>query len=187
MRPFIAALTCSVALFAASAEAANVAGVKLADQVTVNGQNLTLNGAGLRKKLFIKVYVGGLYLTAKNSNPASILATDTPRMMTMNFVFDVDKGKIAEAWHEGLAANTPNASADVKKAFNQLASWMEDMKDGQSLTLTYVPGAGTTVVVNGKTKGTLLGKAVADAILATWIGPKPGPGEDFKKSLLSGK
>ena len=23
-----------------------------------------------------------------------------------------------------------------------------------------------------------------DAILATWIGPKPGPGEDFKKSLL---
>jgi hypothetical protein len=38
--------------------------------------------------------------------------------------------------------------------------------------------------VNGKLKGTLLGKATADAILSTWIGPKPGPGDDFKKAVL---
>ena len=29
------------------------------------------------------------------------------------------------------------------------------------------------------------GKAVADAILNTWIGPKPGPGNDFKKGVLA--
>ena len=183
MRKVIAALGITLSL-AASAQAATVAGVKLADNVTVNGQNLKLNGAGLRKKLFIKVYVGGLYLAAKQANPAAILATDAPRQMTMNFVFDVDKGKIAEAWEEGLTANTPNASAEVKSAFKKLSSWMEDMKDGQSLQLTYVPNSGTTVTVNGKNKGLLPGKATADAILATWIGPKPGPGEDFKKALL---
>ena len=47
--------------------------------------------------------------------------------------------------------------------------------------LTYVPGEGTTVEVNGKAKGTLPGKPTADAILATWIGPNPAPGDDFKK------
>jgi Chalcone isomerase-like len=52
--------------------------------------------------------------------------------------------------------------------------------------MTYVPGEGTTVEVNGKSKGTLPGKEVADAILATWIGPDPDPGADFKKAVLGG-
>ena len=161
-----------------------VAGVKLDDTVNVNGQNLVLNGAGIRKKLFIKVYVGALYLSAKQSNAAAILASDAPRRMVMHFVFNVGKGKIAEGWDEGLEANTPNASAEVKANFKTLASWMEDMKSGQQIVLTYVPGTGTTVDVNGHTKGTLAGKATADAILATWIGPKPGPGGDFKNAVL---
>lgn len=183
MRNTIAALACTL-LLTGSVHAANVGGVKLADTVSVNGQSLKLNGAGLRKKMFIKVYVGGLYLGAKQANPAAILATDAPRQMTMNFLFDVDKGKISEAWEEGLTANTPKASAEVKSAFKKLSLWMQDMKAGQSLQLTYVPNSGTTVTVNGKNKGLLPGKATADAILATWIGPKPGPGEDFKKALL---
>jgi hypothetical protein len=78
----------------------------------------------------------------------------------------------------------PGAAADVRTAFKTLESWMEDMKKGQAIVLTYVPGTGTTVEVNGKVKGTLGGKSVADAILATWIGPKPGPGDDFKAAVL---
>jgi hypothetical protein len=163
---------------------ATVAGVKLDDSVNVNGQNLVLNGAGVRKKFFVKVYVGALYLTAKQSDAAAIQAADAPRRMVMHFVFNVGKGKIAEAWEEGLEDNTPNASAEVKANFKTLASWMEDMKDGQQIVLTYVPATGTTIDVNGHNKGTLAGKATADAILATWIGPKPGPGDDFKKAVL---
>lgn len=186
MRTFVAALAVSLSLTAA-VQATEVGGVKLADTVSVNGQNLTLNGAGLRKKLFVKVYAAGLYLPTKQSNPSAILAADTARQMAMHFVFDVEKNKIAEAWTEGLAANTPNAAADVKAAFAKLSSWMEDMKKGQSIVMTYVPNSGTTVVVNGRNKGTLPGKATADAILATWIGPKPGPGEEFKTALLGKK
>ena len=169
---------------ALGADARTVVGVKLDDTVNVNGQNLVLNGAGVRKKLFIKVYAGALYLPSKQRDAATILDADMPRRMVMHFVFDVGKGKIAEAWTEGLEANTPNAPADVKNAFHTLSSWMEDMKKGQEIVLTYGPATGTTVEVNGKVKGTLPGKAVADAILATWIGPKPGPGSDFKNAVL---
>lgn len=164
--------------------AATVAGVNVPDAVTVNGQTLPLNGAGLRKKFFIKVYAGALYLPAKQHDAAAILASDTTRQMVMHFVFSVGKDKIAEGWEEGLHDNTPNASSEVKGAFKTLESWMDDVKSGQRIVLTYVPGTGTTVDVNGKVKGTLPGKATADAILATWIGPKPGPGEDFKKAVL---
>jgi len=177
-------LSVTLCLTALSAAAVTVAGVKVNDSTTVNGQTLVLNGAGVRKKLFIKVYVGALYLPAKQSDAAAILAADTPRQMAMHFVFNVGRRKIAEAWEEGLEANTPNALAEVKNAFKTLASWMEDMKSSQSIVLTYVPGTGTTVTVNGKVKGTLPGKATADAILATWIGPKPGPGSSFKDAVL---
>lgn len=182
MRRFV--LAAALTLAAVTAGAVTVAGVNIPDTTDVNGQKLVLNGAGLRKKFVVKVYTGSLYLPAKSNNAAAILAADQPRRMVMHFVYDVDKEKIAEAWTEGLDANTPNASAEVKNNFKTLASWMEDVKEGQEIVLTYVPGTGTTIVVNGKAKGTLAGKATADAILATWIGPKPGPGGDFKKAVL---
>lgn len=182
MRKTILALAMVVS--ALTAGAATVAGVNVADSVAVNNQRLVLNGAALRKKFVVKVYVGALYLQGKQSNAAAIIAADAPRRQVMHFLYDVDKGKMVEAWTDGLKDNTPNASPEVKTAFQTLSSWMEDMKAGQTIVLTYVPGIGTTVEVNGKSKGTLGGKAVSDAILNTWVGPKPGPGADFKKGVL---
>jgi len=176
-----AALSLAIAI---PALALTLAGVNLEDHATVAGQTLVLNGAGLRKKLFIKVYVGGLYLPAKQSNAAAVLAADTPRRMVMHFLYSVSKDQMCDAWNEGLENNSKNASAEVKGAFKTLCNLMEPIPKGNRLVLTYVPGTGTTVEVNGKNKGTLPGKATSDAILATWIGPDPGPGQDFKKSVL---
>lgn len=170
--------------FALPALALTVAGVKMDDTVSVNGQTLVLNGAGLRKKFFIKVYVGGLYLPAKQGNAAAVVAADTPRRQVMHFLYSVSKDQMCEAWEEGLKDNTPNPSVETKNAFKALCGWMEAIPKGNRLVLTYVPGTGTTVEVNGKVKGTLTGKATADAILNTWIGPKPGPGEDFRSAVL---
>ena len=182
MRKFV--LAAALTLTAATAGAANVAGVNLEDRITVNNQQLVLNGGGLRKKFVVKVYVGALYLQAKQGNATTVIATDAPRRQVMHFLYSVTKDQMAEAWREGLADNTPNASPEVKTAFKTLESWMEDVPKGNRIVLTYVPGIGTTVEINGKNKGVLGGKAVSDAILNTWIGPKPGPGGDFKKAVL---
>lgn len=172
---------------ATAASAATVAGVNLPDSVDAGGHKLVLNGAGIRKKLFIKIYVGALYLPAKESNAAAILASDTPRRQVMHLVYSVSKDQMCDAWEEGLEKNTPHASAEVKAAFKTLCSFMEPIKSGNEIVLTYLPGTGTQVQVNGKVKGTLPGKPTADAILATWLGPKPAPGEDFKNAVLGKK
>jgi len=170
--------------FAVPVLAATVAGVNMENSVAVGQQSLVLNGAGLRKKFIVKVYVGGLYLPAKNGNSTAIMASDTPRRMVMHFLYSVSKDQMCDAWSEGLEDNTPNASAEVKGSFKTLCSLMEAIPKGNRLVLTYVPGTGTTVEVNGKMKGTLPGKATADAILCTWLGAKPAPGEDFKNAVL---
>jgi len=161
--------------------------VTLPSTVEVAGHTLVLNGVALRKKAVFKVYVAGLYLTAKSSDADAVLSADSPRRMVMQFVRDVGKEKMCEAWDEALKNNTPNASEQLKTEFQTLCSWMEDIKDGQQFVFTYIPGTGTEVQVAGQVKGAIPGKDFADALFKSWIGPKPGPGEGFKKNLMGMK
>ena len=73
---------------AGSAQAADVDGVRLPDTLTVDGANLILNGTGLRKKLIIKVYAAGLYLTEKDRNFQTIVDADKPMAIRMHFIYD---------------------------------------------------------------------------------------------------
>jgi hypothetical protein len=164
-----------------------VNGVVLPETITAGGKTLVLNGAALRKKAIFKVYVAALYVVNKSQSADAILGDDEPRRMEMHFVRGVEKKKICDAWADGLKDNTPDASEEVKNQFNDLCGLMGDVKDGQSMTFTYVPGNGTAVTVAGEEKGTVGGREFSDALLRCWIGPKPGPGEGFKKNLLSVK
>ncbi|HVB37297.1 MAG TPA: chalcone isomerase family protein [Vicinamibacterales bacterium] len=177
-------LVAGLAVTAFPARAATLAGVTLPDTTDVGGRTLVLNGLGLRTKFFIKVYVGGLYLPHRQQSPAAVTQADEPRRMLSQFLYGVSKGQMCDAWQEGLEDNTPNPPAEVQRNFAQLCAWMEPVPKGHTMVLTYVPGKGIEVELNGQVKGTLPGKATADAILATWIGPKPGPGQKFKNAVL---
>jgi hypothetical protein len=159
-------------------------GVTLPRQIDVEGHPLVLNGTALRKKFIVKVYVAGLYLPTRQSDADQILSADEPRRLVMQFVHDVDKGKMCNAWNEALAHNTPDAGDELKAKFDTLCGYMEDVKKGEGFVFTYLPGQGTTVEVKGQNKGTIEGKEFADALFKAWIGPKPGPGEGFKRQLL---
>ena len=173
-------------LLAAPLAAGELAGVKLPDTAKVGDHSLVLNGMALRSKAVFKVYVGGLYLPMKQQDPKQVLAADTPRHMVMHWVRTVDKEAICEAWTDGLKANTPDASADVKANFQTLCTWMDEARAGDQFTFTYLPGTGTQVSVAGKPKGALGGKPFADALFACWIGEHPGPGEGFRDDLMGG-
>jgi hypothetical protein len=159
-------------------------GITLADTMEIDSQKLVLNGIALRKKLIFKVYVAGLYLPQKEKSGEQILKNDQSRIMIMHFLRSVDASKINDAWMDGLKANTSNPTQQLLQEFKRLCSWMEEMEDGQRLEFIYHPGRGTEVKVKDKVKGTIEGKPFADALLACWIGPNPGPGNSFKQDLL---
>lgn len=176
-----------LALPTAPVAAGELKGVTLPDTVDVDGTSLQLNGMALRKAMvFVKVYVAGLYLPEKQSDGTQVLSTDGHRRMVMHFLRGVGADDICGAWKEGLEANTENPSADLQASFDTLCEWTGGAEKDQQYVFTYVPGTGTTVEVAGEVKGTLEGKAFADALFATWIGPNPGPGEGFKNDLLGG-
>lgn len=166
------------------ANGAEKAGVTLPESRLVDGSSLVLNGIALREKFVFDVYVAGLYLAEKTDDAKTILATDGPRFMLMHFVRDVDAKAINEAWYEGLEANVADVTPELKAKFDRLAAMMTDIEDGQFMGFAYSPVTGTDVMVAGESKGGIPGKDFADAILATWIGPAPGPGTNFKEALL---
>lgn len=161
-----------------------VSGVSMPELIEVEGTSLELNGMALRKKFVVSVYVAGLYVAQKSTSADDILAADTPRRMVMQFKRGVDQKKVCDAWDEGLEKNTADVTPELKEQFKELCGYMVDIKDGESYVFTYLPGVGTHVEVRGTLAGTIPGKEFADAILGCWIGPKPGPGEGFKKKLL---
>jgi hypothetical protein len=186
MRRFHIALTlAAVLLVALPGSAGELAGVEMPNSASVAGKSLQLNGMGLRKKFFIKVYVAGLYLPAKSGDGAAVLAADQPRRTVMHFLYGVDKGKICGAWDEALEANFPAASDVVKNQMKELCGYMEDMEKGSSMAFDYDPETGTTVEVKGKTKGTIAGKPFADALWSAWIGEHPAT-DALKEGLLGG-
>ena len=81
----------------AVASAADLAGVSVPDSAQVAGANLTLNGVGLRKKFFVKIYVGGLYLPQKSADAAAIAASTGPDRILMHMIYEVSKEQFADA------------------------------------------------------------------------------------------
>ena len=175
------------AAFAVTAQAVEVGGVKLPDKVSVGGQDLVLNGAGLRTKAIFKVYVGSLYVPAKANSAAAVYAK-APRRVQLDMLRDVTADQMIEALSDGVnQSNSAGEAAAVKAQTAELASIMKSigqLKEGSVLTFDYVDGA-TKVSLNGAAKGSIPGEAFNKALFNAWIGDNPVQG-DLKKAMLGG-
>jgi len=173
--------------FTAPAFAAEVGGVKLGDKVAVGGQDLVLNGAGIRTKAIFKVYVGSLYVPAKVPDLAGVLAKG-PRRVQMNLLRNLSADDLVNALVDGLKENNTEAEmAAVKPQQDQLATIMKafgEVKEGNVVTLDFVDGA-TVVGFNGAPKGSIPGEAFNKALTKIWLGDKPIQA-DLKKAMLGG-
>jgi hypothetical protein len=166
----------ALALVAVAAAAMELAGVTLPDTTTVNGTTLKLNGMGVRTKtmLKVKVYVAGLYLATPSHDAAAIIAADEAKQVVMHFLYKkVEKDKLTEAWREGFENNSAAALTALKARLDEFCALWPDMASGERAVITYLPGTGTRLELNGKEAGVIIGKDFADAMFAVWLGTKP--------------
>jgi hypothetical protein len=90
----------------------------------------------------------------------------------------------------GPATNKSIAEIVDSKTFNRLRpqieyhnSLYEDVQPGDRYSLTYVPGSGTELALNGEPKGLIEGADFAAAVFSIWLGPKP-INNSFKEQIL---
>jgi chalcone isomerase-like protein len=170
-----------------AALAADVGGVKLDDKISLGGQEVVLNGAGIRTKFMVKVYVGSLYVPAKATSAAAVYAK-APRRVQLNMLRDVTSDQMNDALVDGIKqANSAADVAAVKAQSDELASILKSigqLKEGNVLTFDFVDGA-TKVGLNGATQGSIAGEAFNKALLNAWLGDNAVQ-SDLKKAMLGG-
>ena len=162
-------------LMAVPGQAAEVAGVTLDDAATLSGQPLVLNGLGMRSKMFIKVYVVGLYLPRKETRAADVLAMPGAKRVQLVMMRDVGSELLADSLSKGLAENTSKAElAQLQPRVEVLKATMKSLGEahkGSRIQLDFQPGAGTHVTVDGKAVGNdIPGEDFYRALLRIWIG-----------------
>ncbi|HYH95340.1 chalcone isomerase family protein [Hyalangium sp.] len=184
MKATLSALVLSLTLaLPAFAKETVVAGVKFPETVTVEGKELKLNGAGLRTKAIFKVYAAALYLETPTKEGAQVISSDQLKRVRMYMLRDLDKAKITDAISEGIEKNNKAAMPALKERLDKLNAAIPDLKKGEELTITYVPGKGTQVQSKGGQELSLEGKDFADALFGVWLGAKPVDG-DLKDGML---
>jgi len=166
-----------------SARALEVAGVPVPERLQVDGWPLRLNGAGLRSRLFVKVYVGALYLERPCGDAAVILAAEAPWAVTLHFRRDVDHDKILEAFLAAFELNSPGQLALLEPQLEVFHAVLRDLRAGEALTIHYLPGAGTTLTMPGGATARVPGRPFSEAVLRTWLGEHPTDAS-LKASLL---
>ena len=173
-----------------NASALEVAGVKLADSVNVGNQDLVLNGAGIRTKYFFKVYVAALYLQNKKTSEKAIIADENPQRIALYMVRDVGEKKFLNAFIEAIEANHTKAEMarmdDQIKQMSDIFHLVQDLHEGDVITMDYLPSIGTQITVNGVTYDTITGEMFHRALLKIWLGPEPVQA-NLKAALLGGK
>lgn len=171
---------------AGPAFAAEVAGVKIDDKARVADTELSLAGAGLRRRLVFQVYAIGLYVRDRKADPVS---QPGPKRVQIHMLRDVGADTFAEALADGIKANHSEAEAKaLEPRVKQLAGTIAEIKEakkGMTIALDWNAGA-TQVVIDGKAAGRPIeGEDFYRALLRIWLGDRPVQ-DDLKKALLGG-
>ncbi|MDC1286502.1 chalcone isomerase family protein [Gammaproteobacteria bacterium] len=167
--------------------AAEVSGVFIDAEIKdENGELLTLNGAGLREKFWIDVYVGSLYLPSKTNDVAEILSKPESWRIQLDFVYkEVARQKLLDSWREGFEKNQ---TAETLQQLQSRISAFYRLFDSSAVArdqywFDYQPGIGTRVSKNQQSLGVIPGEDFASALLEIWLGNHPAD-KSLKKAML---
>jgi hypothetical protein len=168
--------------------ALEVAGVKFDDKTKVGAGDTVINGAGLRKRAFFKVYAIGLYLPQKVKAAADAIDTKGPKRVAIVTLRELTAEQFVDALIEALKNNHDEAALKtLQPKIDQFRSTMltiGNAPEKSAVNLDWLPESGTRLTFNGATKGSdIPGEDFYRALLKIWLGDKPVQ-DDLKEQLL---
>jgi hypothetical protein len=168
--------------------ALEVAGVKFDDKAMVGTGDTVINGAGLRKRVFFKVYAIALYLPQKQAAAADVLAAKGAKRIAIVTLRDLTAEQLVDALLEALKKNHDEAAlAALQARIDQFRTSMLSIVNAPEKSvvhLDWLPESGTRLSFNGTARGSdIPGEDFYRALLKIWIGDKPAQ-DDLKEHLL---
>lgn len=168
----------------AGASVTRIEGVAFPDRISTGGVDLELQGVALlRYKVIFRAYVAALYLGAGAG--AERVLEDVPRRLEIEYFWGIPAPLFAEATVDGIRKNVDPESFDrLAPRIERFNALYADIEPGDRYQLTYRPGVGTELALNGRVLGRVEGADFAAALFSIWLGDAPFS-ESMKEQLLS--
>lgn len=163
-----------------------VGNVTLPNSVNFGGQDLDLNGAGIRKKaMVLKLYSGGLYLNNKSSDAAAIVNADETMAIKLHITSGfVSSEAMSDAVRDGFDASMDGNTASLSTEIDKFITFFSDeIVEDNIFDITYQKGTGVVAYKNGKELGTIAGLDFKKALFGIWLGDDPAD-KKLKKGML---
>ena len=117
-----------------------------------------------------------------------MLAAPGPKRIHIHMLRDIDGNELGKLFTKGMEANV--SREDFAKSINGVLKLSEifasrkQLNNGDSFFVDYVPGVGSTVVLNGKPIGEVIKEPeFFSSLLRIWLGDKPAD-DALKEALL---
>ncbi|WP_319521394.1 chalcone isomerase family protein [uncultured Desulfosarcina sp.] len=186
MKPIFAFLLFAILMTAPGSKAETTVAVddfRFTKTVDIQDQRLKLKGAGLlRYMVFIKAYAGALYLP--DPAPSDPVLAPVAKRLELAYYHAIGSEDFAKATRAKIRDNIDADQAQKLRArIDRLAEMYRDVKPGDRYALTYLPGKGTRLSLNGEDLGLIPGDDFAGAVFSIWLGDYPID-EAFRDTLL---
>jgi hypothetical protein len=136
----------------------------------------------LRYLGLFKVYAGAFYL--EKGAPINDALSDRAKRIEVEYLRTFKGEDFGPATVEMMKKNVDKATVDkLRRQIDYHNSLYEDVGPGDRYALTYIPGRGTELALNGEPKGVIEGADFATALFSIWIGQEPID-ESFKRQIM---
>ena len=168
------------------AHALTIEKVTFADSIQVGPAKLSLHNAALLRYLkFIKAYVAALYLP-EGVKTEDVLS-DVPKRLELNYLVSIKGPDFGKGAEPTLKLNqTPAELARLRSRIDRINAIYRDVKPGDRYALTYLPGRGTELALNGTPLTVIEGADFAAAYFGIWLG-RASIDDKLKRDLLKGR
>ncbi len=137
-----------------------------------SNKDMVLLGSALKRFLTFRVVTVDLYIAAEYKKEDVL--SDIPKRLEVNYHVNIPKQELDRATIKGIKQNfNQEELAALMPQINLINSYYPDVKSGDQITITYVPGLGSQVQLNGQVKGIVPGRDFAKAFFSIWVGENP--------------
>jgi len=169
-----------------ASQARTIEDVTLPESLQVNDATLQLNGAGVRSKYFVDVYVAALYLPALQQDARRIVQADEPQSVRLAIISScITRDRLLESIEDRIrqsaGADFPRYKPMLQELWDALTF---EVKIGDQFDFTWVPGKGTEFYRNSELLRVLPQFEFKQVLFGIWLGDDPVQ-DSLKTALLT--
>ncbi|MCG8333472.1 MAG: chalcone isomerase family protein [Proteobacteria bacterium] len=165
--------------------AKEVSGAEIPEKLERAGITFVLNGAGIRSRFFVNIYVSALYLEDRSQDSEKILRDDRNMGIRLQIVSGfVDQDNLKSAIKDGFESATGGNTQPIQPQIERFLELMsEEVNKGDYFDFIYLQSSGLRVYKNDTFLEDIKGLNFKRAFFGIWLGDDPVD-DDLKEEML---